>query len=69
MKAIGKRIGRPAPYIIVTKMFVLSLAYLKSILKAGPVYKFIYYYSEVHLVNLVFLSLEQREIKLNGPIR
>ena len=60
MNAIGNNIGRPAPYIIVTKILVISLEYLKSILKVGPEYKLMYYCSEVHLVALTLLSLEQR---------
>jgi hypothetical protein len=40
--AIGNNIGRPTPYIIVTQTIFISLEYLKSILKLGPAYMFMY---------------------------
>ena len=45
--------GRPDPYIVVTKMFVISLEYLKSIWNTGPEYKSIYFYSDLHIVGEV----------------
>ena len=41
-QAIGNKIGKPTPYIMVTKTMFISFEYLKSIWNVGPVYRLIY---------------------------
>lgn len=48
--AIGKRIGRPIPYINVTKVTFNIAEYLKWMKYSGPEYKSIYTYIEVFFV-------------------